>query len=307
MASLRSFLLLFLVALLSSCSLGLQPIPVPTLEQRYTNAQSKFIDINGLRVHYRDEGQGEPVLLLHGVLSSLHTWDGWVEELKADYRLIRLDMPGFGLTGPPNFEYSVDNSMHFFKTFVDELGLERFNVAGNSLGGYMAWNFAVRWPERIDRMILLDPVGYPAELPFALEMFNAPVLGAFATSVTPRWFVEDSVRDVYGDQSKVTDELVNRYYDLMLRPNNREAAKMVLAMMEQHKRDFPHLIREIKTTTLLMWGDKDDWVPVSQIELWKRDLPSLQLILYQGVGHVPMEEIPVKSAGDARQFLAKKQ
>ena len=136
-------------------------IPVEKLLEEYAGENSRFVEIDGLKVHYRDEGSGEPVVLLHGVLSSLHTWDGWTAELQRERRVIRLDLPGFGLTGPGTEpQINLDYYVEFMAKFLDALGLERVTMAGNSMGGGITWLFAARYPERVDKIVLLDAAGF---------------------------------------------------------------------------------------------------------------------------------------------------
>ena len=140
-------------------------LPFAELVAKYTNDESEFVDVAGMRVHYRDEGSGDvPLILLHGTGASLHTWDGWTPVLVHDFRIIRLDLPGFGLTGPaPDSDYTVQAYVEYLAAFADALGIERFHLAGNSLGGQIAWNFATRYPDRVMKLVLIDSAGYPKE------------------------------------------------------------------------------------------------------------------------------------------------
>ena len=154
------FCLIFLFGGIGCISLGLTDIPVKELKEKYAPPPSKFIDIDGLEVHYRDEGKGTNLVLLHGIFDNLHTWQGWVDELDTQYRIIRMDLPGWSITGPPNFEYNLENNIIFLNKFLKKLGIKKFHLAGNSLGGYLAWNYALKYPEQVKKLILLDPVAY---------------------------------------------------------------------------------------------------------------------------------------------------
>jgi pimeloyl-ACP methyl ester carboxylesterase len=296
-------LLVLLLLVVSGCSLGLKDIPVAELEGQYMPPPSRWLTIDGLRVHYRDEGSGPPLLLLHGVLSSLHTWDGWAERLRDRYRVIRLDIPGFGLTGPANFAYARDNYIAFFKQFAEALSLERFAIAGNSLGGYFAWNYALAYPDQVKRLILLDPAAYPRELSLPLRLISNPVTGTIASWITPRWVTRLFIASAYGDENRVTDEVVDRYHRLLLREGNRAAARSIFAYVKTMRQQEPEGIPTLQPPVLLLWGERDTWIPVAESRRWKADLPGLTLIVYKGVGHIPMEEIPEQSAADAARFL----
>lgn len=280
-------------------------IPLVELKRRYANAESEYVDVLGMSVHYRDEGDGPALLLLHGTGSSLHTWDGWIEPLAHDFRLLRLDLPGFGLTGPdPRGEYTIGHYVDFVDAFAGALSLERFHLAGNSLGGRIAWNYALAHPDRVARLVLIDAAGYPRPAPvnesFIFKLARTPILNRLFTVMTPRSLTADSLREVYGDPGKVTEEVVDRYFELSLRPGNREAF-VERALDARRDRDGDH--RLITQPTLILWGVEDRWIPLADGRGFADDIPDSRLIVYPGVGHVPMEEIPGQTARAVLTFL----
>lgn len=306
-------LILTLIAsflLLSGCeSMGIKAKPLSELSPKYANEHSKFLPVDDVVIHYRDEGKrnGPVLLLIHGVAASLHTWDGWVEQLGEHYRIIRLDLPGFGLTGPDPYtkemtpEYAVDK----LQKFVTTLGLRKFYLAGNSLGGFFSWNYASKYPHRVKKLILLDAAGYPQDVPWVIGLTALPGIGEIAAKAMPKFMMDMNVREVFGDQSKVTDEIKQRYYDLAMREGNRAAYIEVFRAMKRYSQmpDLAAPVKDIKVPTLVMWGEKDLWVPMSVLEGFKRDLPEATFIVYEGAGHTPMEELPVQTARDAHHFL----
>lgn len=273
------------------------------LETRYADESSRFLEIDGVRVHYRDEGDGPPLLLIHGTASSLHTWDGWVDEL-GEMRLIRLDLPGFGLTGPDSAgDYSPARRVEILGGLLDRLGVERCSVAGNSLGGFLALKLAIAQPDRVDRLVLLDPAGYPRRRrggPTVFDLGRTPVLKHFMSRLTPRFMVALGVRQSYGDLQKVTPELIDRYYDLLRRRGNREA--LVSGLNFEGGLDLD-AVRALPHSTLILWGSEDRLISVELADEFDADIPESRLLVYDGIGHLPMEEIPVRSARDAREFL----
>ena len=285
----------------SGCTSG-KDFSIEYLEQRYTNEHSKFMVIDGFNLHYRDEGEGYPLVLLHGIGSSLHTWEGWTDQLKSEFRIIRLDLPGFGLTGVDSSnKYTMERYIMVLHTFLESLNVNSYALAGNSLGGWLAWEYTLEYPEEVEKLILIDAAGFitpdnpPKPLRLAQKFKKRTAKGA------PRFAVRKMLKQAYGDKSKVTDELVDRYYELNNRPGNG-LAFYIVATADYHPQTGR--LPEIVAPTLIMWGSEDKkWIDVSHAQLFEELLPNDQLIIYEGLGHLPMEEAPVKTAEDARNFL----
>jgi pimeloyl-ACP methyl ester carboxylesterase len=222
---------LFLVVFLGGIALTWAPDrPVSALRARWAPPPSVFMDVAGMAVHLRDEGRRDdpvPIVLLHGTSASLHTWDGWVAEIGPTRRIIRFDLPGFGLTGPfAGGDYTIPSYVRFIQTLLDQLGVSRCVIAGNSFGGNLAWAVAVAQPARVERLILIDSAGYPPisrSVPIGFRIARMPVVNRLAQYILPRRLIESSLRNVYGDPDKVTPELIDRYYELTLRAGNRVA------------------------------------------------------------------------------------
>jgi len=198
-----------------------------------------------------------------------------------------------------------DNYIQFLNDFVEKLNLNQFVIAGNSIGGYIAWNYSVDYSHKVTQLILIDAVGYPQNLPWVVNFVNLPIFRTIASMITPRIFIDQNVRTIYGDKNKVTDELIDLYFDMVLSSDNRGAFIDLFRTLkiECSSSNLSKGITEIKVPTLLMWGKNDPWVPVEVVQDWERDLTSSQTIIYDGVGHVPMEEIPLQTANDAYRFL----
>jgi pimeloyl-ACP methyl ester carboxylesterase len=291
------------VLLLLGDVLAVPDVPLSELVALYGGGTSKFLDVDGMRVHMRDEGQGPPLVLLHGTGASLHTWDGWVAALSGQHRIIRMDLPGFGLTGPsPQGDYALPAFVSFLEDFRKKVGLERFALGGNSLGGQIAWAYAVAYPQHVTELILVDPAGYPVQKPaLVFQLARLPLLSSLLVHADPRPMVRRTLREAYGDASKVTAELVRRYTLLALRPGNR-AAFVARARVSQVDRSAD--IHKVAVPTLLLWGREDRLLPVSDATRFAAAIPGCKLVIYQGVGHVPMEEIPERSAADVEAFLS---
>lgn len=271
-------------------------IPVESLKKQYTNEQSKFIKIDGVDVHYRDEGNKNdsiPLVLIHGTSSSLHTWDSIVPALSDKKRVIRIDLPAFGLTGPhPQHDYSVDFYTQFIDAFLNAIGVQQYIIAGNSLGGSIAWNQALRYPNKVKQLILINSGGYPKKNEkgnIGFKLASTPIIGDVLMKFTPRGIIKKSIEDVYSDKTKVSDELVQRYFDLLLRSGNRQAT---LDIFKQRKTGGSEKIKKIQTSTLIIWGEDDQLIDVSNAYLFQKDIHNSQLVIIPKTGHVPMEENP---------------
>lgn len=295
------FFLLLGMLLLSIVFFRVPDIPIEEIKEKYADDASRYIDINGQEVHFKDEGSGPILILLHGTAASLHTWDGWVAELKDSFRIIRMDLPAYGLTGPSkNKSYSIREYEKFISAFTKELGIDTFHLAGNSLGGRIAWSFASSNLDRVNKLILIDPAGFPTESPAIFKLASTPYIRQFFRIFTSRSLIKKNLLEVYGDDSKVTDQLVDRYYDLSLREGNREAFLDRAKTRYFDKKDW---LKSIIAPTLIMWGEEDKWIPMDHAQLFMDEIYDARLISYPSVGHVPMEEIPNVTAQDARNFL----
>ena len=283
-------------------------IPFGELKNKYTNEQSKFINIQGVYVHYRDEGNQNdsiPLVLIHGTSSSLHTWDSIVPALVGKKRIIRLDLPAFGLTGPhPQRDYSINFYNQFIDAFLNAIGVQQYIIAGNSLGGSIAWNQALAYPNKVKQLVLINSGGYPKKNEkgnIGFKLASTPVVGDVLLKFTPRGIIRKSVEDVYSDKAKVNEVLVQRYFDLLLREGNRNATldifkqRIIFGSSER--------IKNIKTPTLIIWGEDDQLIDVSNAYLFEKDIQNSQLVILPKTGHVPMEENPLAFLAALKKFI----
>lgn len=287
---------------------GIGEMPITELNALYANENSQWMDVNGMRIHYRDEGNphGQPIVLIHGILSSLHTWNKWHAGLADNYRIISLDVPGFGLTGGPENpdDYSETLLHSSFQQFINKLQLDNFVLAGNSLGGYISAHYAANNPDKVKKLILIDPAGAPQDLPFILSLASMPGVNTLAAHVFPPFIIAMGVKDVYGDPERISKTNMDRYIHLSLRPGAKQAYANTIAMLdEKNSKQEPLNFAAITAPTLLMWGEKDIWVPVQLSEQWLENIANSTLITYPDAGHIPMEEIPQQTLLDALAFI----
>jgi pimeloyl-ACP methyl ester carboxylesterase len=283
--------------------------PVSELAARWAPPPSTFIELRGMQVHVRDEGRRDdpvPVVLLHGTSASLHTWDGWVRALEGRRRIIRVDMPGFGLTGPaPDGDYTIEAYTRFAVAVLDHFGIRHCVIGGNSFGGWVAWETALRQPGRVDALILVDSAGYRLEsesVPIGFRIAKVPLLNRLMEVTLPRSLVESSLRNVYGNPDRVTPGLVDRYYEITLREGNRAA--LVQRFTQAPLGIDERRIRDVAVPTLIIWGGRDRLIPLEYGGLFKRDVAGSELVVFDDLGHVPQEEDPARTVAAAQAFLA---
>jgi pimeloyl-ACP methyl ester carboxylesterase len=279
--------------------------PLSELKEKYGSKSSRYFPVQGMSLHFRDEGPATdslPLVLLHGNGSSLHTWDSLVSSM-AGKRCIRLDLPGFGLTGPHPFaDYSVENQCRVIDSLLDFLQVDSCIVVGNSMGGTIAWNYALH-RNTAKGLVLVDAGGFPMTAKggnIGFTLARTPVVNQLVKYVTPRSIVEKSLRQSYGNPQQVPDAVIQRYYDLNLREGNRQA------MIDRFQSVQPldtSLIAKISVPVLILWGEKDQVIPVGNAYRFKKALPDAILEIYPELGHVPMEENPGRVAESVRHWL----
>ncbi len=307
----RSLLLLFAGAVFFALA-GLVAVWAPDksleeLKVRWAQAPSQFLAVDGLQVHVRDEGprdDPQPLVLIHGTSDSLHTWDAWTAALQPERRVIRFDLPGFGLTGPrPDNDYSIQRYVAFTGALLDRLGVQRCVLIGNSLGGQIAWASALAMPQRVQKLVLVDAGGYalePQDVPLAFRLAQNRSARWLLAYLLPRGLVQNSVRNVYGDPTKVTPELVDRYYDMALRSGNRQALGYRIDLV---RADSSQSIKRLTQPTLVLWGALDRLIPVQSGQRFVHDIAGARLVVFEGLGHVPHEEDPVQTVREVQRFL----
>ena len=293
-------------------------IPYETLASRYESAASRYADLpGGIRMHYRDEGEpAAPVLLLvHGFSASLHTWEPWVERLTtgwgdvSDYRVISIDLPGHGLTrAPAGYQGSIENFRDAVEAFTRAQGLEHFILAGSSMGGNVAWEYALAHPEQVQGLILVDAAGWQEtrgefdEDPPVFRILRNPVLGPLLRDLDNTSLTRGGLEAAYVDPAFVTDALVTRYSELSRAPGHREILLDITLGFRERNYATPERLAALSMPVLVMTGAQDRIVPPSQAQQFADAIPGARLISYENIGHVPQEEAADQSALDVHEF-----
>ena len=280
------------------------------MRAKYGSPASKYLNMgDAFVVHYRDEGPPDApvIVLIHGSNSFLQTWDDWTRALTPTYRVIRLDLPGHGLTGDYRARsYNRSDYVDVIDAVTKKLRVSRFVLGGNSMGGGVAWAYAHQYPFKVTGLVLVDATGAPqpkdASLPLGMRLASTPVVSDLMAYITPRSMIADGLRASVADPSKVTEAAIDRYWELLRYPGNRTAT--IFRFSAGHETTItgplPHPI-----PTLIMWGAEDRLIPVSSAAWFKQQVPDAQTIIYPKVGHLMMEEIPERSVTDLKGWLAK--
>src|SRR5215471_17366106 len=299
----------FLLFLLSAFWYLSQPdIPRATLEAKYAGPPSQFVTLpEGTRAHVRDRGPRDAlaVVLIHGSNASLYTWEPWVKRLSDKFRVITVDLPGHGLTGAvPNRDYTQEGMVKFIDEVAGILGLHRFAIGGNSMGGRASVLFAIKHPERVTHLILVDSGGLPTKqvepTPIAYRLMGIPIANRLLLHITPRSLVVDGLNSAIVHKDIITDQMIDRYWDFIRMVGTREATIIRSAIRDKPIRnDIPN----IKTPALILWGETDHTIPVEAAYAFHAAIAGSKLIVYPDTGHIPQEEVPDESAADVRAFL----
>ena len=275
---------------------------------RWAPEPSTFIELDGMQVHVRDTGprhDPDPIVLLHGMSSSLHTYEGWQTSLQDRRRVISVDLPGFGLTGPsPQGDYRIDAYTRFVLRLLDTLGVKHVVLVGNALGGEIAWQTAVLAPERVRKLVLIDSDGYPPavlSMPLAFQIASMRGMRWVSERILPRLMVTASIRSAFGNDEKVTQDKVDRYFELNLRVGNRRA---LFQRMDQAQFGLSApLIHRVQQPTLVIWGERDRMISPEHGALFCQDIPRCKLVSFSGLGHLPHEEDPERTLRALKAFL----
>lgn len=265
---------------------------------------SKFVKIDGINLHYRDEGEGQPILFLHGICDSLHTWTPWVNDLKKEFRVIRFDLPFFGLSRVIEDHQITKN---FYPQFLDKIvqhfQLENFYLCGHSLGAWISWNYAIEKQSLLKKLILISPPGHPVKPPLLVRATGQGLIKKLASIYTPKFLADLAIEEIFYDPTFMTEHQRDRYYEILMVEGNRKNYMDVFSMMVKFAHEWPEGLHHINTETLIIWGKEDRWIPSSHSKYWEKTLPNVKMDIFEKVGHVPQEENVHDTLQSFREFL----
>ena len=275
------------------------------LEKIYSSPKNAYANALGVKIHYQDTGPSKnpiPILFLHGFGASLQTWEAWSEALSNEYRVISVDLPGFGLTGEdPSGIYTDQRSVEVLEAFLKELKIPKVVLVGNSMGGKFAWQFAARYPDQVAKLVLISPDGYASPGIEYGKKTEIPAIAQLYRYFFSKTFLEMNLEPAYANPKTLNDALVNRYYDLMLAPGVRGA---ILGRMQQTVLQDPvPSLSSIQVPTLLIWGEKDAFIPISNSNDYLKVMPNAKRVSLPNIGHLPQEEQPSIGLAALKEFL----
>ena len=302
MKYLASTLLVSLALVLPACG-PKSDVPFTPQESAYFLAQDKVIDVDGVKVRYRDEGpqDGRAIVMVHGFTSSLETWDALANDLKSEFRVIRLDLPGHGLTGPdPQARYTNEESVQFLEGFLEAINVDKPILVGSSLGGLLSWRVAANSDDLVSKLILIAPGGFPIN-GVGDDPVAVPMMVKLYLTKAPETGVNQATSVLFSDPSKLSVKRQKEVRDMMLVPGNGDA---LLARAASFTLPDPTPdLAMVNVPSLLIWGQDDIMIPVTQAEKFVTAMPDAELIIYPNMGHLPQEESPEVVAKDVRKFL----
>jgi pimeloyl-ACP methyl ester carboxylesterase len=265
-----------------------------------------FVEVDGVNVNYIERGAGEYLVLIHGFASSVRTWQDVIPELARNYHVVALDLKGFGHTEKPlQSDYSTYGLSEFTRRTMDLLGIEQATLIGNSLGGAISLHLAANHPERVQRMVLIDAAAYPHKQPLLFNCAYLPGAGCLTSILITRPTFRNSLREVYFNDSLVTEQLVDDHYSIYDLENATDTMLEVLLARgaETESGKLPDYTK-IDVPSLVLWGREDIWIPLEQGQRLAEELPQGQLSVIPDCGHVPQEEKPMVVAQMILDWLA---
>ena len=310
-----SFFILLVIAVYSGTYLD---IPRDKLEAKYASGASEFLDLkNGSRIHYRDEGDlyKPAIILLHGFNGSLFNFERMVPLLSKEFRLISIDLPGFGLTGAvPSMDYSTQNSILVINELTSYLGMEKFSIAGNSMGGGIAWRYALENPEKTQSLVLLASSGIYSpeerlqieeserESPLVWKLMRSNFVSYFLSLYTPKFFATQGLKTSVYDPNLATEEIANQFHELTLMQGSREAILSRFSK-QNYNDEKPDILKKIQAPTLIIHGREDNIISFKSSINLDQYIQNSQLVIYPKIGHLPMYETPARVADDIKKFF----
>ena len=293
-------------------------IPKESVIAKHAKGASEFIELkDGSLIHVRDEGNknGNTLVLIHGSNGSLFNFESMNKFLINDFRVVSLDLPAHGLTGPVNSNnYSFDGFIRVINEVLEIKKINQFFLAGHSMGGRVVWNYTIDYPEKVSGLIIIGSLFLANEKeyrefqsdnkpPIVFKLFEIPFFRMLLGYITPRIMVSQVAKQMVYDQTIMTDELIDQFHDIILLDGSREAMGYVIVNTDKNIVADPKLLQEINVPTTILHGEEDNVIDVKYNKHFLENIPDINLISYSKVGHMPPMEIPEVLANDIKKFI----
>lgn len=293
-------------------------IPKESVIAKHAKGASEFIELkDGSLIHVRDEGNknGNTLVLIHGSNGSLFNFESMNKFLINDFRVVSLDLPAHGLTGPVNSNnYSFDGFITVINEVLEIKKINQFFLAGHSMGGRVVWNYTIDYPEKVSGLIIIGSLFLANEKeyrefqsdnkpPIVFKLFEIPFFRMLLGYITPRIMVSQVAKQMVYDQTIMTDELIDQFHDIILLEGSREAMGYVIVNTDKNIVADPKLLQEINVPTTILHGEEDNVIDVRYNKHFLENIPDINLISYSKVGHMPPMEIPEVLANDIKKFI----
>jgi pimeloyl-ACP methyl ester carboxylesterase len=268
---------------------------------------SHFAEIDGVRIHYQEKGVGTPLVLLHGFTSSTYSWKDVFEPLSRNFRVITVDLKGFGFSGKPDGDYTRRAQAQLVAHFLDHLKIEKAWIGGNSMGGEVALNVALANPQRVAGLILIDTAGVEVKGGGSLApaYVRIPFVGRVLTALalTSDNLVREGLEKSFFDDAKITGERVAYYY----RPLRTRGGQLAALRARTQADQFPieKDLGKVNARTLIIWGAEDALIPLAAGRTMNSLIKNSKLVIIEKCGHVPQEEMPERVIEEVMSFIGK--
>ena len=282
--------LVWVALLVSAC----RAAPIPEA-QRYpagTAFRAQYRTVDGTRLRLIDSGNGTPVVFIHGFGASIYGWRYQLPPtVTAGYRVVAFDNRGFGFSDKPAHGYTNAAYAHLVVSLLDSLGIASAVLVGHSMGGAIAAEVALTYPDRVRGLVLIDAAGYGVRWPGVLKLARWPQVGAVVTRFRARWITGRILRSTFADPSKVTEAEVDQYYAPVPDPAYGRALRGVLREFRFDSLGGGRL-GGVLAPTLILWGDADRWIPLRDGTRFARELPRSEFVVVAHTGHDAADESP---------------
>ena len=274
--------------------------------RRFCGLQPRSVDVGGVEWPYLDGGNpsGDVMLLVHGFGGDKDNWPLYARQLRRDFRIIAPDLPGFGdSVKDPGADYGIARQTMRLDDFMNALGVDRFHIAGNSMGGFIALQYALDYPGKLISMALLNNAGVNSVSPSEVEVAADGGQNLLVVSS-----VEDFARllDFITEKSIPFPKIMLEHVGKNLVAQRDFLDPVFWSLYDDiRSRPLDDQLHEISTPTLIIWGDRDRVLDVSCTELMKARIPTNECVVFKGVGHVPMLECPAETASAHRGFISR--